>query len=234
MAKKKHYLIVDSETTIDATVADFGAVIVDRHGEVFNQCAVLIRGHYGEKELFYDANSSDEIWTKRGLEKRKANYEKMLREGSRMLASVSAINRWLEKANERFNPELTAYNLAFDVDKARNTAIDLDMFSDRFCLWHAASGVFAGRKDFKKFVLANHLFNPPTALGNMTFKTNAEVMAQYIIGSQLPPEPHTALEDITGYELPILIRLLRVKKWREKMRAYNWKEWQVRDHYQAK
>ena len=231
MAKKQFFIIIDTETTIDNTVADFGAVIVDRKGEIFNECSILVKGEFDSKELFYDVNSKDEIWTKRGLEKRLKNYTNMLNAGQRMIASVNAINRWLDKAMVKYNPELTAYNLPFDLDKCQNTGIDLSMFTSRFCLWQMAIGHFAKTKDFRKFVLANHLFNSATQLGNMTYKTNAEVMASFVSGQMLPPEPHTALEDIKFYELPILKAIIKKDKWREKATPYNWRSFQVKDNF---
>ena len=96
MAKKQYFCILDTETTISDTVADFAMIIVDREGKIYNQCAVLVAGHYGTHELFHDKNAND-IWGYAGLEKRKANYTKMLDSGLRMVASVSAINKWINQ-----------------------------------------------------------------------------------------------------------------------------------------
>ena len=41
---KQTFLIVDTETTISQTVADFGAVIVDRAGTILDQISVLVEG----------------------------------------------------------------------------------------------------------------------------------------------------------------------------------------------
>lgn len=233
MAKKQFFLLIDTETTINDHVADFGAVVVDRKGIIYKECAVLIADFYGKEELFHDKNAND-IWGYGGLIKRKANYEKMLSEGSRMLCSVSAINRWLERVSATYNPTMTAYNLAFDVSKMNNSGIDVSMFSDRFCLWHVSSGIHGNTKAYKNFIMQNHLFNSPTELGNMSFKSNAEVMASFISGAMLPPEPHDSMGDIKGYELPILVDIVKRKGWREKGKPYNWRDYQVRDHFTAK
>ena len=137
MAKKQFFLIVDTETTIEDTVADFGAIVCDKQGAIFAECAVLVAGEYGTKKLFHDKNAND-IWGYAGLKKRENNYKNMLENGSRMLVSIPAINRWLERAKGKFEPELTAYNLAFDLNKAKNTGIDLNIFENRFCLWHSS------------------------------------------------------------------------------------------------
>jgi len=231
MAKKQYFPILDTETTIENTVADIGIVICDKQGNIVKEMGVLIKGEFDSKSLFFDVNSKDEIWTKAGLEKRQGNYVNMLNNGQRMIASVNAVNRWLDQAFYQYNPTLTAFNLAFDLDKCQNTGIDLTKFTDRFCLWNASFGHYAHTKEYKRFILNNHLFNPPTKHGNMTYKTNAEVMASFLNNEMLPPEPHTALEDAKFYELPILKAIVKKSKWRDKIKAYNWRDCQVKDNF---
>lgn len=232
MAKKQFFAICDTETTMANTVADFAMVIVDREGVIHNQCAVLVQGHYGTHELFHDKNACD-IWGYAGLERRKQNYANMLDQGSRMVASVAAINRWINQAIGKYNPELTAYNLAFDADKAEKTGIDFSGFKSSFCLWQASVGNICKTRQFKQFALENHAFNSPTEFGNMTFQTNAEIVCGFIQG-EFKKEPHTALEDARDFELPILREILKKKKWREKITPYNWREFQVKDHFTVK
>lgn len=232
LAKKQFFAILDTETTIADTVADFAIVICDRNGVIHNQCAVLVADHFGAHELFHDKNAND-IWGYAGLERRKAAYQVMLDSGSRMIASVAAINRWINQAVGKYNPTLTAYNLAFDADKCARTGIDLGVFNSRFCLWQAAVGNICGSKRFRQFALENHAFNPATERGNMTYKTNAEIVCGFI-NNNLVAEPHTALEDARDFELPILTHILKKRDWREKVKAYNWRDFQVKNHFQAK
>lgn len=232
MAKKQYFAILDTETTMENTVADFGVIICDREGKIFNQCAVLIQGHYGNFELFHDKNAND-IWGYGGLEKRKLAYKNMLDSGTRMLASVNAVNKWIQQAIGKYNPALTAYNLAFDLDKCEKTGIDLTGFADKFCLWQASVGNICGTKQFKTFALQNHAFNNATQFGNMTVKTNAEIVAGFISG-EFKTEPHTALEDARDFELPILREVIKKKNWRDKITPYNWRAFQVKDHFTAK
>lgn len=231
MAKKQFFAILDTETTMVDTVADFAIIIVDRKGEIFTQCAVLVNGHYGTHELFHDKNAND-IWGYVGLNRRKENYALMLSSGVRMVASVNAINNWIAKAVGKYNPTLTAYNLAFDKDKCLKTGINLE-FKDSFCLWQAAVGNVCNTKDFKQFVLQNHAFNNTTEHGNKTFKTNAEIVCGYLNGEFIT-EPHTALEDARDFELPILKHILNKRDWKKKIVPYNWKEFQVKDHFTVK
>lgn len=232
MAKKQYFCIVDTETTITDKVVDFGAVICDRQGTIFAQCGVLVQNIFGVDTLFYDTQASG-LWSKASIDRRMDAYNAMLHSGTRMLASVNAINRWLEKAVGKYNPTLTAYNLAFDESKCRNTTIDLNIFKDRFCLWGAAVGNICNTKPYKQFILDNHLFNKPTEKGNMTYSTTAEAVTGYLRG-EFTDEPHTSIEDIIGYELPTLVHILKRKNWKEKIVPYNWKAHQVKQHFTVK
>lgn len=232
MAKKQFFAILDTETTMENTVADLGIVICDREGRIYNQCAVLVNGHYGTFELFHDKHAND-IWGYEGLRKREQTYTNMLDSGVRMLASVNAINKWIQQAIGKYNPELTAYNLAFDLDKCEKTGIDLSGFANKFCLWQASVGNICKTKKYKQFVLDQHGFNNVTSQGNMTMKTNAEMVCGFIQG-EFKIEPHTALEDARDFELPILREILKKKGWREKITPYNWRDFQTKNHFVAK
>ena len=232
MAKKQFFAIVDTETTKEDTVADIGIVICDRKGVIFAQCAVLVKNHFGAKELFYNPNDTG-FWGKVAAQHREQMYSKMLNDGTRQLASVAAINNWIGKAIGTYNPDLTAYNLAFDTDKCAKTGIDLTGFNNRFCLWAAAVGNICDKKPFKQFALENHAFNNVTDAKNMTFQTNAEIVAGFLNGS-FQSEPHTAIEDAVYFELPILQHIIKMRGWREKIKAYNWRDFQVKNHFVVK
>lgn len=239
---KNYFLIIDTETTQDGLVADFGAVIVDKKGTIYSQCAVMVDGIFTDMEkhpLFHIFGDDNDLWSKAGLGKRYERYNNMVQSGSRMIASVAAINRWLDKAKATYNPMLTAYNLPFDLDKCKNTGVDLTQFGARkFCLWAAAYTVFAHTTAYRQMALDLHAFNAPTKHGNMSFKTNAETMARFVLGMpELEDEPHTALEDAVYYELPILLAVLQKKpaKWLlEGTKSYNWRDCQVKDFFSPK
>ncbi len=237
--KKDYFLTIDTETTQDQKVVDFAAVITDKQGNIHAQIAVLVSHIYNNKDLhplFYMSDAAG-LWHKDNLPARYKAYDKMLDEGVRMLASVRAINKWLYLAAGKYNPYLTAYNLPFDLDKCKNTKIDLTVFGKSFCLWNAAQHKWGHTKQYKNFAMSVHAFNSPTELGNMSFKTNAETMARFILDKpDLEDEPHTALEDIMYYELPILNRLVTTTKKLVYLNApsYNWRKYQVKDHFTAR
>jgi hypothetical protein len=239
MSKKQYFLIVDTETTQNDLVADFGAVIVDRKGKIITQCAVMVDGIFTDSEnnpLFFDSRADGSaLWSRSSADKRYRAYTQMVANGSRMIASVAAINRWLVRANTEYSPILTAYNLSFDLGKCENTGIDLRQFEQSFCLWAAAFSAYAHTRGFRQLVLDIHAFNSPTSQGNMSFKTNAETMTRYVLNNpNLADEPHTSLEDAIDYELPILTKLLRsyTTRWLlEDSQAYDWRKVQVKDWF---
>lgn len=239
MAKAQYFLIIDTETTIGDKVADFGAVLVNRKGEILHSAALLVREFFLDRAtfpLFHDT-SSDPLWGARNLPRRYQAYDDMLADGRRMLATVPAINRWLAKVNGKYSPIVTAYNWAFDKNKLGNSGIDVEMFEKSFCLWHVAANKYAKTKAYRRFVLENVGFNAPTKHGNMSYHTNAEIMARFILNdASMPDEPHTAFEDVKDYELPILKAILKNTATKElfDVPAYNWREYQVKDWFAPK
>jgi len=240
MAKKDFFLIVDTETTMDQKVADFGAVIVDRQGKEYARCAVLVNGIFTDMEnhpLFHDNSTGAALWSKSRLTERYNEYNQMVANGQRMIASVAAINKWLLLALAKYNPILTAYNISFDLDKCTNTGIDLSVFDKKFCLWYAAFSKYHKTKKYRQFVLDNHCFNAPTKHGNMSFVTNAETMTRFVTNNPLlEDEPHTALEDVLFYELPILLDIVNKGKRESWMNPtpFNWRAVQVKDWFTVK
>ena len=226
MAQKQFFLLVDTETTEKDTVADFAAIIVDRKGVIHKQIAVLVAGHFGNFKLFHDVNSSEEIWTLAGLKRRNELYKNMLNSGDRMMASPLGINKWIKQAFEAYpNLVFTAYNASFDLGKMANTGIETQGFSDIFCLWKAAASKLS--KD-KRYI--RHCLNRKWLTAKFNFRTNAEAVAEYAVGHELPPEPHTALEDVIHYELPILLWLIKSKSYKKySQNGYNWREWQLQN-----
>lgn len=239
MAKKKFFLIVDTETTQSGMVADFGAVVVDKQGTIHREMGILVGDFFSDREnhpLFHIYGDKNDVFSKATLPLRYERYEQMLQNGERYLASVGAVNRWLARVAAHYSPVMTAYNLAFDREKLSNSGIIAnELFPETFCLWHAAVAKWGKTKAFREYVLANHHFGKRTKHGNMTMRTNAEAMAAFITGNELM-EPHTALEDARDFERPILAALVKNTSPSIYMNppSYNWRHWQLKDHFTAK
>lgn len=241
MGKKKFFVTIDTETTQTGMVADIGIVVSDRKGNIHHEAGILIGDFFSDKEnhpLFHVYGDKNDVFSKESLPKRYSAYEQMLQDGRRVLASVNAVNRFLSKIAAKYQPVMTAYNLAFDRDKMNNSGIIAnELFPESFCLWHAATNKWANTRAFKQFVLENHFFGSRTnKTGHMGIKTNADVMAKFLLGAGLEDEPHTALEDAKYYEVPILTALVKNTSPRDYMTPppYNYRDWAVKDHFTVK
>ena len=202
---KHYYLIVDTETTKFQTVADFGAVVVDRKGAIIEQFGALVLGHFGQMPLFSDPTANpDAFWSEQSANRRLKNYDEMLETGERSISSPALINQWLAGINARYAPILTAYNIAFDFGKCRNTRINLGIFNSRFCLMRTAKRKIGVLADYQAFCFDNKLLTKKLRKPQMT----ADAMAKYIC-PEIADEPHTALEDARDYEALILSYILR-------------------------
>jgi hypothetical protein len=219
--KKQYWIVLDTETTMTGTVADAGAVVTDRKGNIVASFAGLLQGFYGTVDLFHNEQKT---WN---LERRYSAYQDKLGMGERILCDVEAFNLWLGLINDVYRPTLTAYNLAFDSGACAKTGIDLGIFENRFCLWHSAVENICKTKAYKNWALRNKRLTE-----KLNVRTDAESVAGFVTGN-LIEEPHTAMEDVRDFEMPILLAILKKRKLKM-AKAYNWKEWQAADLFTAK
>lgn len=202
---RHYYLIVDTETTKRGTVADFGAVLMTKQGEIVERFGAMVLNHFGSLPLFSDPSADPEaFWSEQSAKRREKDYYSMLDSGERSISSVGLINQWLAGINARYAPVLTAYNLAFDLGKCRNTRIDLGIFAQSFCLMKAAKRQIGTLAEYHDFCHDNRFLTLALRKPSMT----ADTMAKFILGWDLEDEPHTALEDAQFYEAPILTKIL--------------------------
>jgi len=202
---KHFYLVVDTETTKRGTVADFGAVLMTKQGEIIEQFGAMVLGHFGKMPLFSDpAADPAAFWSEQSAQRRAKNYDDMLESGERSISSVGLINQWLSGINARYSPVLTAYNISFDLGKCRNTRINLGIFNQKFCLMKAAKRKIGTLAEYHEFCQANGFLTAKRRDPSMT----ADTMAKFILGLDLADEPHQALEDARDYEAPILTKIL--------------------------
>mgnify|MGYP003625988847 CR=1 FL=1 len=202
---KHFYLVVDTETTKRGTVADFGAVLMTKQGEIIEQFGAMVLGHFGKMPLFSDpAADPAAFWSEQSAQRRAKNYDDMLESGERSISSVGLINQWLAGINARYSPVLTAYNISFDLGKCRNTRINLGIFNQKFCLMKAAKRKIGTLAEYHEFCQTNGFLTAKRRDPSMT----ADTMAKFILGLDLADEPHQALEDARDYEAPILTKIL--------------------------
>ena len=194
---KHYYMILDTETTAENTVADIGAVIVDRKGIVHDSLGALVLDQIDRVDMHWALGNPKMV---------KAKYMQMVNDGLRIMASVPAINTWLAKTAAKYKPVLTAYNISYDVTVCNNTNIDLSYYPIRCCLMRAAQQIICTTEDYRQWCIDN---NELTPTGRN--KTSVDAVARYL-DPTLPPEPHTALEDARDYEAVILNHIIHAPK----------------------
>lgn len=238
MAKKKFFLIIDTETTQTDKVADCGVVVTDKQGVIHYEGGFMVAETYCnpvDHPLFHIFGDANDVFSAASLPARRARYDAMIADGRRMVASVPAINSLLAKINARYSPVLTAYNLPFDLGKCANTGIDLTHFDKRFCLYAAAAQKWGRSKAYLQFCLENGYFGNRTKRGHVGVQIKADVVAKFLLGAGFPDEPHTALEDARDYEVPILTALVKNTPVADYMNAPHpsWTNFKVKDLYKV-
>jgi len=222
--KKKFYIIVDTETTERGNVADFGAVVCDKRGNIVKKIGVLTP-YFQKEKLFYNRDSG--FFGIKNLNIRTEKYRAMVKDRKRTLATIRGGNAWLEKVAEMYSPTLTAYNLPFDKGACKKSGIVLP-FENEFCLWKEAARIFG-----KRVTYINHVLEHKAISEKLNIKTNADIMSKYLSVETLNDEPHTALEDILFHELVIFKEIMRQKKGIKNV-PYNWRNHRLIDHVIAK
>lgn len=213
--RDQFFLIIETQATIDGTVADFGAIVCDKAGMIHQECAVLVADEFEVKSLLHDEKAAG-MWSLEGCDSRQRRYKEMLKIGERMLVSAVALNRWLGRIFAKYAPDLVAFDLACELDRLRETGVDVSVFARRFSLRDAAEAHFAQSEKYKAFV-------EDKSTGNMTQESRLHAMASFVSGKMLPPVPNTAIEDVKFYALPILTAIVELKDW-QKLVKYSGRE----------
>lgn len=213
MGRKNFYALLGTEVTVENTVADFSMMIVDSKGIIFNSCRVLVKDHYNKHELFHDANHA--AGRADVLKEQKRTYKKLLSSGGRMLVSTNAINNWIRLAYLKYTPELTAFNLQCDIEKCKNTGINFSNYLSRFSLGQAMQGNICSTPAFKRFFFEKKCSEVKN-LNDFESINWAELVASFLAGRE-KERKFTAYEYLEDFDLPILIDVLRRKKWRRKV-----------------
>lgn len=202
------YLIVDSETSKSGKVADMGACLVNRQGDMLEQFGCMVSGVFGKLELFSDPSAKDsEFWSEQSAVRRTKKYYEMIESGERSIASPALINNWLRGIKNRYNPVVTAYNYSFDLSHCRQTGIQLGIFENSFCLMKAAKAHIVD-ETYMNFCHKHNLLTKKLRKPS----TTADTMSKFLLGIDLADEPHTSLEDARDHEAPILKHLIVNKK----------------------
>lgn len=203
--RDQFFLIIETQATIDGTVADFGAIVCDKAGKIHQECAVLVADEFEMKSPLHDEKAAG-TWSLEGRDIRQQRYKEKLKAGERMLASAVALNRWLGLTFAKYAPDLIAFDLACELDRLKKTGIYVSVFARRFSLRDAAEAHFAQSEKYKAFA-------EDKSPNNITQESKLHTMASFVSDKMLPPVPNTAIEDVKFYALPILTAIVKLKDW---------------------
>lgn len=210
MAKKKYFLVVDTETcnSVEEPIPyDIGWAICDKKGNIYEERSYVVA------EVF--CNMQDVMASAYYAEKI-PQYWNDMRDKKRRLEGMWKIRRQMMNDIKKYNiSTICAYNMAFD-QKALNNLIRYVSKSwmrwwfpydlEYNCIWHEACQLLMARKTYIDFAIKNGLESKE---GNLL--TSAEAVYKYITNNVDFSEQHTGLEDVR-IEVEIMAECYRQHK----------------------
>ena len=207
----KRFLAIDTETTNEGMVLDVALcgykskklVPIGSQGYVIKE--VWDRCLQGEDFLFCGGNGH---FSRKSLDKRMAVYTKMLQTGKRKFISKEHLQTLFDLYLGQ-DYVFTAYNNPFDIGKLQNTGIVFPENFEQCDIWRTFQAYLQEhptllKKYWTTAVQNHHHKNNVLVTAHLTVRTNADTAARFVLGDNIPPEPHTALEDVRLYEIPVL------------------------------
>jgi hypothetical protein len=210
MAKKKYYLVLDSETlnSIEQPLCyDIGYAICDRQGKIYEERSFVVAETFLDMQdvmqSAYYANKIPEYWED-------------IKSGKRQVKGIWSIRKQLIADMDKYNiSSVYAYNMAFDKRALNNTIRYVSKswrrwffpFGTEFhCIWNCACELLLARKTYIDFAIKNGL---ESEKGNLL--SSAEACYKYITKKLDFEEEHKGLEDVR-IEIAILTECFRQHK----------------------
>jgi hypothetical protein len=206
MAKKKYFMILDTETCGDL-VFDYGYTVIDRKGNMVAEGSFVCEEFMNHPEIldmFNDLFTKDKI----------AEYYFSLYMGLNEFTVMpfAEIRRTINTVRKAFNATVCAYNASFDVSHLLKTAqyFGYNQFFkgnvEFMDIWAMALSVLCNSRNYLKFCAKHNL---TTAKGHP--QTGAEAVYRYLTKDATFEEKHTARQDCE-IESYIFTQILRRKK----------------------
>ena len=210
MAKKKYYLVLDTETanSVEEPLPyDIGWAICDRKGNIYE------RKSYVCTEVFLDMK---DVMVSAYYAEKIPKYWDDIKAGTRTLTGMWNIRREMIKDMKKYKVSaVCAYNMGFD-KRALNNLIRyvskswmrwwFPFGTEYNCIWNMACNAILNRTTYIKFAVKNGLISD----ANNIF-TSAECAYRYITDSIDFVESHTGLEDVE-IEVEIMAECFRQHK----------------------
>ena len=206
MARKKYYIVLDTETCGDY-VFDIGYRVIDKRGNCYAS------GSYVVQEFMMNPAQIN-MFTNRFTSRKIAGYyfDLWANNGGFTVASFEQIRTIINAVIADYHAIVCAYNISFDLAHLTKTAQYfgcVSFFDDELIeildIWNVAMCIL-GTKKFIRFCMDNKFY---TAKGYI--QTSAEIMYRYIINDATFEEKHTAHEDCI-IECAILTKCFKQKK----------------------
>ena len=208
MTTKKHYMILDTETTSNAKIVyDIGYTIIDRKGNIVEQANYLVK-EIIENPFLRGILQRDKFSSRKYREFYATRYENE----KKIVIPFLTIRQNLRRAIRKYNCVVVAFNAKFDFEAVTDMAQDLgkkSFFTKKtqiWDLWNISLHILCNSRNYVKFCDENNFVNEK---GNR--KSSAEVIYRYITNNLEFEEAHTALAD-TEIEAAILLACLKRRK----------------------
>lgn len=201
---KKFYMVLDTETAGNFSspqVYDLSWLIMTRKGEIVKKESFVIKEIFGNWPLMQQAYYALKY----------PQYIQKIFSNEIIPMSFQEAISILQKDIEEYQPEIWAYNSAFDERALKATADALDVeinLPTFFDIWGYACQVLY-RKRYVRFCAEMGCPDGFSEKGNI--RTTAEAGYRFLTKSLIFEESHTALEDCY-VESAILSRCLREKR----------------------
>lgn len=216
--RKNYYLVLDVEgagDTQNAFVYDIGCAIADKQGKVYEKLSFVIRDIFEMEELMTSAYYSNKI----------PKYKEDIANGKRQMIDFLLARYLIIKLMKKWNVKaVCAYNANYDRNALNNTMRFLTNNSRKWFfpygteihdIWGMCCQTLCKQKTYHKVAKENGWIS---SKGNIQSK--AEMVYNYIMGTNDFEEEHTGLEDVL-IEVELMAKAYKQHKKMEKNIIYN-------------
>ena len=228
MAKRKYFMVVDTETAngilVDnkldlsqSLVYDIGFNIIDRKGHVYERQSFAIADIFiGMRDLMQTAYYAEKI----------PSYWEEIKNGTRELVTFLHAYDIVMDVMKRYEiTTVSAHNARFDVNALNNTIRYITKSKKRFFfpygteIWDTLKGAnntICKQKGYIRFCERNGYM---TKHAKPRVRATAEILYRYISGNNEFVEEHKGVND-TDIEAKILVQILKQHRKREYLQLY--------------
>lgn len=190
----ERFLIVDTETANgldDPIMYDFGAAVIDKDGNIYEQCSFVVAETFFDRELMTSAYYADKM----------QKYIADINAQKRTLATLKDVKDVVYKLIKKYDiVYVIAHNARFDYRSTTKTQRYMTSSKWRYFFPYGVKFIDTlkmARKVFgKDEAYKAYCQNVDALCKNGTPRMTAEVLYQYIANEFSFKEAHTALEDV--------------------------------------